>query len=404
MMGLVLEGGGAKGSYHVGVYKAILDTGIEIQGIAGTSAGALNGAMIVQGDFDICYDLWKDISYSKVIEADDEEIQKLQELKLNRDDLKILGEKLRTVIADRGFDIAPFKRLLDLYIDEDRIRRSDKDLGMVTVNLTDFKPIEVFKEDIPYGQLKDYLLASAYLPTFKTEKLGGKIYLDGAFYDNLPFTLLQKKGYKDLIIVRTHGRGIVRKLNRDEVNALVVSPSEDIGKSYKYESHMARKNIKLGYYDGLKVLKNLKGRYYYIESPRDEDYYLNLLLSIDDEKIEKLTDIVHGPSLSGKRVLFEYIVPKLGQGLGLSEDFSYEELLIGLLEKKAEQLEIPRFKIYDFEDLFQIIRKKEVLYNGDNVDNGEPSTLEKIIEKVDLAAIFNKDEMILQAGDIIFCE
>ncbi len=43
MIGLVLEGGGAKGSYHVGAYKAILDEGIEIQGVTGTSAGALNG-------------------------------------------------------------------------------------------------------------------------------------------------------------------------------------------------------------------------------------------------------------------------------------------------------------------------------------------------------------------------
>ncbi|HMM69555.1 MAG TPA: patatin-like phospholipase family protein, partial [Gudongella oleilytica] len=53
MYGLVLEGGGAKGSYHVGVYKALLEEGIPIGGVAGTSIGALNGAMIVQGDFEI---------------------------------------------------------------------------------------------------------------------------------------------------------------------------------------------------------------------------------------------------------------------------------------------------------------------------------------------------------------
>ena len=47
MYGLVLEGGGARGAYHIGVYKAILEEGIEIGGITGTSIGALNGAMIV---------------------------------------------------------------------------------------------------------------------------------------------------------------------------------------------------------------------------------------------------------------------------------------------------------------------------------------------------------------------
>ena len=59
MYGLVLEGGGARGAYHIGVYKAILEEGIEIGGITGTSIGALNGAMIVQGDYEICYELWQ---------------------------------------------------------------------------------------------------------------------------------------------------------------------------------------------------------------------------------------------------------------------------------------------------------------------------------------------------------
>lgn len=62
MYGLVLEGGGAKGSYHIGAYKAIKEMGIEIKGIAGTSVGALNGALITQGDFERAYDLWESIS------------------------------------------------------------------------------------------------------------------------------------------------------------------------------------------------------------------------------------------------------------------------------------------------------------------------------------------------------
>ena len=37
MYGLVLEGGGAKGAYHIGVYKAILEEGIEISEIGRAS-------------------------------------------------------------------------------------------------------------------------------------------------------------------------------------------------------------------------------------------------------------------------------------------------------------------------------------------------------------------------------
>ena len=41
---------------------------------------------------------------------------------------------------------------------------------------------------------------------------GGNIYLDGGFYDNLPFKMLLDKGYEDLIIVRTHAPGFTKKV------------------------------------------------------------------------------------------------------------------------------------------------------------------------------------------------
>ena len=53
MKGLVLEGGGTKGAYQIGAYKALRDLGIEFQGVAGTSIGALNGAYIIQNDIEM---------------------------------------------------------------------------------------------------------------------------------------------------------------------------------------------------------------------------------------------------------------------------------------------------------------------------------------------------------------
>lgn len=47
--GLVLEGGGAKGAYQIGVWKALMEYGIKIKAIAGVSVGALNGALFLHG-------------------------------------------------------------------------------------------------------------------------------------------------------------------------------------------------------------------------------------------------------------------------------------------------------------------------------------------------------------------
>lgn len=43
---LVLQGGGALGSYQAGVFEALNSTGIEIDWVAGISIGAVNAAII----------------------------------------------------------------------------------------------------------------------------------------------------------------------------------------------------------------------------------------------------------------------------------------------------------------------------------------------------------------------
>ena len=70
--GLVLSGGGAKGSYEIGVWKALKDMGIPIVAITGTSIGALNGAMLVQGDDVLCELAWTNFSVEEIIDINNE--------------------------------------------------------------------------------------------------------------------------------------------------------------------------------------------------------------------------------------------------------------------------------------------------------------------------------------------
>ncbi|NLV89573.1 MAG: patatin-like phospholipase family protein [Tissierellia bacterium] len=396
MYGLVLEGGGAKGSYHIGVYKALMEEGVEIKGVVGTSIGALNGAMIVQGDYDKCYELWSKITYSMVVDVNDEEIERIIQLKLGREDLRFIKEKIKELIGYKGFDITPLKRLLDEYIDEEKIRNSGMDFGMVTINLSEFKPLYMYIEDIPKGELTQYLLASAYLPFFKAEKLGGKRYLDGGFYDNLPYRMLLNKGYKDIILIRTHAKGITRRLYLPNTNSILISPSGDIGKSIEYDSTRSRLNIKMGYYDGLRAIRGLRGQRYYVIPKDNKDYYLEFLLRIKEEDIRKLQKILKLPQAPYRRSLFEDIIPRICSLLSIDKDYDYEDILIYLLEKKAEKCKIERFKIYTFEDLLSQVIDKRIPCNR------EARSINRLIEKVEILPIFNKDETILEVANVIF--
>ena len=403
MYGLVLEGGGAKGSYHAGVYKAIEEMGIEISAVAGSSIGALNGAMIIQDDYQKCHDLWYDMSYSMVFDLSPEEIEKLRNLRLTKEDIVLLGSKAKQLILNRGIDIGPIKDLIDTYIDEDKIRSSNKDFGIVTVNLTGLKPVEIFIDDIPRGDLKKYLLASAYLPFFRFEKIDGDLYLDGGFYDNLPYQMLLDKGYKDLIIVRTHAPGVTKKIDLEGTNSIVISPSDDIGRTYLYEAESARRNIRLGYLDGLKAFKGLAGEKYYIETEEDEDFYLNYLLGINEEQVRLIEKIFKLEKRPYRRSLLENIVPKICDYLYIDKNSTYKDLIIQLLERNALRYDIERFKIYSFEELAEKVGEKISLdKKSENREKMELSTLNKIIEKLESLPIFNKDEILIAIGEILF--
>lgn len=174
-----IEGGGARGAYQIGAYRAIQEMGIEIKGIAGTSVGALNGAMIAQGDTELAYQLWWDITPDRVFKLDSAEMQHITRLGLSRESLPRLIQRLRVIFRERGLDVTPLKELIAQMVKEEVIRQAGLDFGLVTISLPDMRPLELFLEDIPEGMLADYLMASASLPGFKVDPVEGRRMLDG---------------------------------------------------------------------------------------------------------------------------------------------------------------------------------------------------------------------------------
>lgn len=358
MYGVVLEGGGAKGAYQIGAYKAIKELGLTVNGVTGTSVGAINGAFIVQGDLEKAYELWHELSPEKVFKVDEEHFQELMDLDFNPENLRYFIKKLKDIIARGGLDTSLIKSILRENINEDKLRRSGMDFGMVTVSLTDLTPLELFIEDIPPKKLVDFLLASASLPSFKTDKIAGKVFIDGGFYNNLPIQMLIKKGYKDFVAIRTYSLGIVRKVEEEDVSITFIKPSERLGNLLDFRTSVARKNLQLGYFDALKVFKKLLGRKYYIEPTQNEEYFRKLLLNLDESTVLRLGEILGFGGFPLCKMLIEKIVPEIFYLLHLPSEASYEELFILLMEELAFVTEINRFSIYSFKEYCGNINSK----------------------------------------------
>ena len=100
MLGLALEGGGARGAFHMGAVKALLEAGYQFDGVAGTSIGALNGALIVQGDFEAGYRMWESLSNSLIFEVDEAQIKKVLNKKIDRETRELLTTKIKEIIEN----------------------------------------------------------------------------------------------------------------------------------------------------------------------------------------------------------------------------------------------------------------------------------------------------------------
>ena len=68
-VGLVLGGGGAKGAYQFGCWKAVRDSGMVAQApFTGASVGALNAVLVAQDEFDRAEQIWSTMSFGRVLQ------------------------------------------------------------------------------------------------------------------------------------------------------------------------------------------------------------------------------------------------------------------------------------------------------------------------------------------------
>jgi len=348
--GLVLEGGGAKGAYQIGVWKALTEYGVKIKAIAGVSVGALNGALICMGDLARAESIWQNISYSRIMSVDDNEMDKLINRRFREINIQTVRKEGRKIFVKGGLDVTPLRRLLEENLDEAKIRASDIDFIIGTFNISKMKEEEIVVKEVEEGLIKDYLMASANFPLFRQQKLLGKTYLDGGIANNVPIDMLIKRGYKNIIVVRIYGIGLEKKVKiPDDVNVIYIAPKCNLCNVLEFNRKKAIRNIMLGYYDALRILKPLTGNDYYIESAKTEKDYLNSLTNLSEEEMKELIYLDRSAEKYTGSILRKYledIYPQMAAQFKLSRNWRYGELYYAILEYCARKLGLRRYRIY----------------------------------------------------------
>ena len=322
--GLVLDGGGARGAYQIGAWKALAEVGVKIHAVAGTSVGALNGALICMDDVEMAEKIWSEMTFSHVMNVDDGWMERLF---AKENSVREIASEIKRIISEGGVDIGPLRELIHKHVDEKKIRESGKEFCLMTFSVSEMKELDVSINDIPEGLLEDFLLASAYLIGFKNEKLHGQTYIDGGIINNFPINSLLQRGYDNLIQIRIYGPGRVQKAKTNENTVLYeIAPRVKLGSIIEFENKRSKQNLKLGYFDAKRMIYGLEGRIYYIEQTREEWYYDKILECLSDKERAEIAFV-----------------------LRVSRKSSNMEFYLSMLEATAKLLRVPKYQIYTME-------------------------------------------------------
>lgn len=357
--GLVLEGGGAKGSFQIGAWRALREAGIKLKGVSGVSVGALNGALICMDAPEKAEDIWHNINYSAVMDFN-----------MNTGSILETAEEIKKLIKDRGVDITPLKKLLHETVDEEKIRNSHCELFATTFSVSDMKLLNIDVKSASEGKMEEILLASAFFPVFKTEKLSGKLYTDGGGFNNVPLDVLVDRGYQDVIVVRIYGPGYDREKKvkiPEGTNIYHIAPREELGGVLEFDKKRSRKNMALGYLEASRLLYGLDGRRYYIYAPYEEPYYFDRMMSeLELLKIylESVLDEEALAYLDGYRFYTENVFPELARELKLKPDWDYKDMYLAILEELAVTFKISRYRVYKADELAREIHKSLLKADG----------------------------------------
>jgi NTE family protein len=172
---LILSGGGAKGAWEAGVATALIERGLPVRLVAGSSAGALNAAMVADGRLDRLAEMWRTVTREQVYT-----------LRTSVLFAGLLPGVLTLLALDRAgslLDPAPLRALITEAIDFERIRASPIELLVVATDLVRYDKRAFDNRSVSV----EALMAAAAVPgAFPPVHVDGVPLVDGGLTGRAP--------------------------------------------------------------------------------------------------------------------------------------------------------------------------------------------------------------------------
>ncbi len=283
-IGLALGGGGSRGSYQIGVLKALDEAGIlnQIDSVAGSSIGAINTLMVMaKFSFDRMIETWETITNQDVY---GHHFDHLQFSKIGLFSVKSLFERLSKQISLK--EIRESK--IQGYVTATKIRKG----SMVEQVMLHRMEKEVFHLN-NFNYPHKAVLASASIPLiFGSTEIDESYYVDGGIKDNCPVDVLIEQGCNIIIAIPIDGRFHPKKYEESPIllvnfetkklfSILLIdildfkkeSVKDKANYGYRLGKHIIHKLMDEGLYDGHTWQMN--DTFHHICTTKDEENHLD---------------------------------------------------------------------------------------------------------------------------------
>lgn len=262
-IGIALAGGGARGAYQIGAWKAIRELGIEnkITAYAGASVGSLNAALYAMGDYEKAHKVWMNLNKNSLFNLEKNILKRVFREKLNFLDKGIYDTSDLEKMIDETIN---FEKLVGKEIYVSATVLGDQKGRFFDLLKTNFKHYYQKDNQIKYAKINDMgveeikktLLASCAIPVaFKPIMIDDKSYYDGGLLENTPITPLVNAGCTKIIVIDLFRHNFQRKKEYEGVEIINVFPSHSLRGILDFSSKHIYRRFELGYEDTLKKLK-----------------------------------------------------------------------------------------------------------------------------------------------------
>ena len=247
-LGIVFSGGGGKGAYQIGVWKALVELDLirNIRGIAATSIGSVNSLLFLNGDIEKAINFWSDLRRKDFVE-------------LNRGLLGILKSRY---ISEKDNLNSTVRSNINFNI----LKTTDISLKIVC---TEVKHVGIKKQVFDLNKKNkeeaiEILLGSCSIPLLYNLQYIQSMNLnccDGGVLSRTPVEVLEYEKYDKIIIVHSDNLNRFNLLKYNKKKYINIYPSRYQGGVYRglygFTQELVMSKIELGYVDTLKKLSNL---------------------------------------------------------------------------------------------------------------------------------------------------